>query len=783
MRSSSDGAGPWPSVAAGLVAVASGLVVRGFTCDDAAITYRFAEQAAAGHPLGTVTAGDPLVSGFSNPTWTLALAALARLGLPVAGSAKALGIVCFALTAVLATRLIGRLTEHRAAAWAGCLVGASSTLALWSVSGLENSLVALLVVATALLLVAEEQDERRGWRSLGSSAAVAVLVVSRPDAFTYLAAAAFARALVVRRRPDAGWGTAVGDVARWVAAPVVVLAGWWAFSLHRFGYVLANTYYAKVDQTVGDRLVSLTSGSGPLAVTRDFLLITGAVLIIPLVLLAWPRRRGPVATVAVLAAATFVLPTSEVDWMADYRFYAVAVPLLIVLATVGADWAAGRYATTGRPGSVLSGALRPARLCGALMIVWAIVNLAATVGLARTDFPGQVTVASVRGSTAPLAATGQDLGLQDPLVMTADAGATIDDLDLRLLDLAGLLDPQISHLMAPDELDHRLEYAFLERRPDLIRAGTSDWSWNQRWHLTPATLADLGYLALPHIAEPAYVRRDLVVRSAVSRPVAAGERVTLDELSAPEVAERGGQIVARAWIDGGPHEPGTTISFTLSRRGARATTVTVPLGADLLASGQWAADEALEHVAHLAPPAGTGPIELTVAARHRGRVTVLGQQTIAPSGAVAAADGLTAGLGSGAAERLAALQELHDLALAAPREAEAIGAIDKRIRHQGLTDLRHALEADPHTTGGADAVETDRRAISALRGRAEPDASWRSLAARLHHRAGSAGTTAEERYRLLTVAAAADPTSGAIQRDLLAARLARPARPVDATTA
>src|SRR5690349_9225099 len=114
-----------PALAAGGSAVASAVVLRGFTCDDAAITYRFAEQAAAGQPLGTVAAGDPLVSGFSNPSWTLILAAGARVGLPVAGTAKALGIVCFALTAVLATRLIARLVQRPSMAWIGCAVGVS----------------------------------------------------------------------------------------------------------------------------------------------------------------------------------------------------------------------------------------------------------------------------------------------------------------------------------------------------------------------------------------------------------------------------------------------------------------------------------------------------------------------------------------------------------------------------------------------------------------------------------------------------------------------------------
>ena len=104
------------------------------------------------------------------PAWDRAffagslLAAASRAGLPTTGSAKALGALCFVLTAVLATRLIGRLVDRASVAWVGCAVGASCTVAVWSVSGLENPLIGLLVTATALLLVQEEQDGRTGWR-------------------------------------------------------------------------------------------------------------------------------------------------------------------------------------------------------------------------------------------------------------------------------------------------------------------------------------------------------------------------------------------------------------------------------------------------------------------------------------------------------------------------------------------------------------------------------------------------------------------------------------------
>jgi hypothetical protein len=746
-----------------------------FTCDDSAITFRFAEQAAAGNPLGTVAAGDPLVSGFSNPTWTGLLAAASRAGLPTTGSAKALGALCFVLTAVLATRLIGRLVDRASVAWVGCAVGASCTVAVWSVSGLENPLIGLLVTATALLLVQEEQDGRTGWRGLGSSAVVAVLVVSRPDAFTYLAAAGVARVLSTRRVTGGGLAAGAADLGRWLLAPIAVLGAWTAFSIHRFGHPLANTVYAKVQMTVGDRITQLTDlSAGPVAKVLGFGLVTAALLLVPLALLGgWPRRTAA-TSVTVLALGTLVLPLSEVDWMADFRFFSTGVPLLVVLAAVGLDVAARwndarQHERDPGAGSPL---LTPLRFGAALIVLWALFNAGLTVQRAGEDFAPQVTVASVRASTEPLAGAGERWGVRDPLVMTADAGATVDDLDLRILDLAGLVDPQISHLM--DDPDARREYAFAERRPELVRAGRASWSWNQRWGLTPARMKRLGYLRLPGIDEPAYLRRDLVVRPAQG---AAGGEVALDGLLVPAAATDG-TITVRAWVTAPLGQRNDQIRIRLTRAGAtdgaRSAVTTTDLGSGLLGPDRWDEDEAVVQVAHLTPPAGRGDLVVQVdAVRPDGTANRLAEQRIATGADAvsAAADRLTASPGRGpdAVERL---QQLDDLQAAAPAQADALDAARVQVRAAGLDQLRRRLARSLAADASAASMEASRRSIVSVRGRTAADGAWADLAQQFQERAASAAP--ERRYRLLVIAASADPSDPSIQADLLAARDDRP---------
>lgn len=767
------GARAWrPAGAAAAVALVSTAIAWTFTCDDAAITFRFAEQAAAGHPLGTVAPGDPLVSGFSNPTWTVLLAATARIGLPVTGTAKVLGALCFVLMAVLATRLIQRLVPRPSLAWMGCAVGASSTVAIWSVSGLENPLVGLLVTATASLLVAEEQDGRTGWRGLGSSAVVAVLVVSRPDAFVYVAVAALAR-LLATRRTVGGWQLRplAVDLGRWLAGPVVVLAAWTAFAVHRFGHPLANTVYAKVQLTLGERLAQFVDpGSPPSRQVFAFLLATAALLLVPLVVLGgWPRKTAA-TSVTILALGTLVLPLSEADWMSDYRFFSTSIPLLVVLAAGGLDVLA-RW----NPAPTGSRLVTPLRFGVALVVLWAVVNVFGSVQRAGEDFDPQVTVAQVRGATQPIATAGDRWGLDDPLVMTADAGATVDDLDLRILDLAGLLDPQISHLM--EDGDGRREYAFAERRPELVRAGYPDWSWNERWELSPSDLDDLGYLRLPGIEEPAYLRRDLVVRPASG---ANPDAVAVDQLLAPD-ATTGGPVTVRAWITAPSTERDGQIQLRLARtgapEGAAAAETTDDLGSDLVDPDAWSEDEAVLHVAQLDPPRGEGDLVVTVESiADDGAVTTIGSQPVAWGSAAVtdATEDLVAAQPEAPAEIIEQIEQLEALATAAPAQFDAVDAAVDEVRVNGLDQLRTSLAAALGRGATPGSMESARRAIVPVRGRHDAIGPWSVLADEFQDEAASAEP--EERYRLLVIAATADPADPTIQRDLLAARADRPSR-------
>ena len=760
-------------VAASLALVSSG-VLRNFTCDDAAISYRFAEQFAAGHPLGTVTPGDPIVSGFSNPTWTALLAGAARLGLAPTAAAKVLGIVCFVTTSVLVVRLVRRLTEGRGALWAGAIAGASSTLGLWSMSGLENSLVALLVTAIALAMVREEQDGLRCVRATGSVGLLSALVISRPDGFVFLAAGAVACLLATGHSDRRSIRKLAQRIGPRLVVPASVLVGWWLLSLQWFGDALANTVYAKASSTVGQRVVGALWISSPTNVsTRNYFVQLGAIVLLPLAACAAPRLGGPTRTVAVLAAATFVLPFSEADWMLGYRFYAITVPLLVVLAAIGVDQLLIRSPA---PGMNRIGLRRVAPVL--LVAVWLTVNLTTSIQLSNDQYPGQVTVARVRSATEPLAEAAERFGLHDPLVMTADAGATVNDLDLRILDMAGLLDPQISHLM-DGQLPYRWEYAFAERSPDLIRAGDEEWSWNLRWGAVPgrARIARLRGHRRPSRRElrPTRPRDSPIGTSPPPQP-----RGTVGKRAIPSCPVLLSPMVCSPSVRGSTaarNRGNDRVRFTLQSDGSKPSMAVLQLGATVADPNGWRPDEEVLHVAHLSVPAGSaGRAHLRIEVGREGSWTTLDERSI-DIGRAAVLRQIKAiprsMQTSPVVSALDAVGRLQDLQDAAPSSRPVDRALEA-TRAAGLRALRLEMEAGVRT-GDLDGLMRSSHLIGELRGRSDASADWKQLASTLR---GSAQTFGDEdRFHLLAVAAKCDPTSGSIQRELRSARLARPAAP------
>ena len=203
------------------------------------------------------------------------------------------------------------------------MTAAVPSFVIWTMSGLENSLFALAVVALAATLVRAAQAGRifdvRTAVVCGALAALAAL--TRPDGLVYVAAYPIA---VLVLHGDGG-RRAARMIATSLAAAFVPVAAYVAWRVVTFGSWLPNTAVAKQQG-----LPSLSDLNKPtdLAVSAGWL---GSVLVVAFVVAAFRRPssiRTPLLMLLIpLGLAVFAYSVLQADWMAELRFSTPVWPL------------------------------------------------------------------------------------------------------------------------------------------------------------------------------------------------------------------------------------------------------------------------------------------------------------------------------------------------------------------------------------------------------------------------------------------------------------------------
>ena len=195
-----------------------------FTSEDFLITLRYAENLAHGH--GLVFNVGERVLGTTTPLYTLFLAVLARLGLPVAPLGKMVNILADAGLCLLIFRLLRGLGEEGAGKIAALCVALCPLQIQWSISGMETSLVACCGMAVWVAFA-----ERR---TLCAYAAVGLLFLLRWDGILLFAVLTAATVWRDRRLPVGG-----------LALFALVIAPWLLFATHFYGNPIPITATAK----------------------------------------------------------------------------------------------------------------------------------------------------------------------------------------------------------------------------------------------------------------------------------------------------------------------------------------------------------------------------------------------------------------------------------------------------------------------------------------------------------------------------------------------------------
>ncbi len=412
--------------------------------DDAYITYRYAQNLAAGE--GLVWNPGERVEGYSNLLFVLISALLLFVVSPdsLYLAVSFLNLLFLLLAFALFHRhSVARLGPGHAAA-AAWLVALCPSLWLWTASGMETTLV--LALQVALWVAVERLEAGGGRRELVVLATVLGLgVLARTDGFVWVAVTAAYLLLRGRRRQALRVVLAVG--------PVVVALFAWRYAY--YGELLPNTYYAKVSETLGVRLVHGVAGLARLALRVGLA----------------PYLLGFVFTAL---ASVFVGGRQEGRPRSRWSFASFfALSLAAYWIYVGGDHYAGRFLVVLFPlgAAVFLGIfadLRGPRLA-LLAAILLLLQLRPLLEDPRFDYRAErydcwITLGQFLGEEADA----------DALLAVDAAGKIPYFSGLRALDMRGLTDPHIARVTpraydVPGHNKQDVDYV-LGQQPDLIAA-------------------------------------------------------------------------------------------------------------------------------------------------------------------------------------------------------------------------------------------------------------------------------------------------------------------------
>lgn len=437
-----------------LVAVAVRLGVAlasGFQVDDAWITYRYAENLAAGE--GFVYNPGERVYGTTTPLLTLVLAGADLAGVPLPAASLAVSLL-----ATVATLLcLAALARPRlGVAWTVLVAGLAAVApshVVWSVSGMETAL-SIAFLAGALLAYA-----RGRWTLLGLAAAGAfltrfdavVLLVALPVTEGILALASRAgssggpqaRPTTSKAGPSGGRAAAWRGLGRAAGAFLLAAGPWLVFATLYFGSPVPNAVWAKTglhrlgeaglsfDRVPGLVRAALDPGIAPF-VLEVFLAAAGVAALL--------ARRDRLAVVPVwLGGYAAFLSLGQVHVHPWY--VAPFHPPLLLLWGLGLAWLArGISGWLVRPGVPPPPRLSPPARLACVLGVAAVAG-AATVPAALGEARERQSV--YEGAHAALGRYLAERARPGEAVYAWDIGYVGHLTGRRILDFQGIVSPEV----------------------------------------------------------------------------------------------------------------------------------------------------------------------------------------------------------------------------------------------------------------------------------------------------------------------------------------------------
>jgi hypothetical protein len=234
-----------------ITAVAFVLQLRHFSpfmTDDAYISLRYSQRLIEGHGL-TWNDTRP-VEGYTNFLWVLICAGLGALGMPLPLSAHLLGITTSLLILVVVVAYVYRHYPEQVRSIcsliACCAMVLSSPFSMWALGGLEQPLLACMLVGAAYLMLGWLESGSCSFKeTIGIGMLLGLACLSRADAALFTAAF-FAAAVIVDFLSEGFRLSSVISRARILPLPILFFASQLAFRRSYYHEWLPNTAFVKV---------------------------------------------------------------------------------------------------------------------------------------------------------------------------------------------------------------------------------------------------------------------------------------------------------------------------------------------------------------------------------------------------------------------------------------------------------------------------------------------------------------------------------------------------------
>ncbi|HSP07894.1 MAG TPA: hypothetical protein VLR94_12000 [Acidobacteriota bacterium] len=290
------------------------LAIRPWMLDDAFISFRYAENLASGN--GPVYNVGERVEGYTCFLWVALLALGNRAGFHTPAAAQWLGCL-FAAACVLlafqAHRITRRVTPMDSTVTA-LLLGTCGAFTPWAISGMEVTLFAFLALLSMLLCM-KVNDEPASGTALLLGAALALLSLTRPEGLL------FTGILLT----DALVGSKRRSFLIAAATFAVIFVPYFLWRYTYYGYLLPNTFYAKVGSTANQAVRGLRY-------TFRFIIAALPIIVAFLASTRTSWGAGFRSGVLVILSYTAYVIVVGGDIMPAFRFFAPVLPILCLIA-------------------------------------------------------------------------------------------------------------------------------------------------------------------------------------------------------------------------------------------------------------------------------------------------------------------------------------------------------------------------------------------------------------------------------------------------------------------